>query len=299
MVIASSKIIPPEIRFVTFEWTVRDWSCAKVKPSIRQCVEIIKKAGFQVVAPWPSGEVLEATVDLGMERLSYVDANDKTYAEALQKALSMKPSRVNVQLWDHDTLPKVAVETWIKMERLAEKLGLAPDLEVHRDTCTETPEKTYEIADLYHKKTGRKLRFCFDFSHFAVVKHLSAPFAPRLLDHPDLVQLARQIHFRAFNGHHCQVPVIDSKGRLTPEGRDYLDFADELLKCWFGGAKGGEVLYVNPEQLPIVSGYGLTGFQENLWEEVKFLRDELHKLWDKNLTQWKRAQIERLSKNRR
>ncbi|MDZ4744110.1 MAG: hypothetical protein SGI98_11930 [Verrucomicrobiota bacterium] len=281
--------IPPEIRFFTFDFTVRDWSGAKVKPTIRQCVETIKKAGFKAVGPWPNPELLQATAELGMERIAYVDAKDQTYVESLQKALSMKPSRVNVQLWDHDTPPKVAVETWIKMEKLAGKLGLELDLEVHRDTCTETPEKTYEIADLYLKKTGNKLRFCFDFSHIALVKHVYPPFANRLLDHPDLVQLARQLHFRSFNGHHCQVPVIDQKGKLTPEGKDYLAFADELLKCWLKGAKGGEVLYANPEQLP-PPGYGLDGFA-TLWDEVKFMKDELQKLWDKNLVLWKKSKL--------
>ena len=73
--------------------------------------------------------------------------------------------------------------------------GLLAAIEVHRDTCTETPEKVYEIAALYQKATGKKIRFCFDFSHIAVVKHLSPPYADRLLVRPDLVQLSRQVHY--------------------------------------------------------------------------------------------------------
>lgn len=287
MSLSKGKPIPPEIRFVTFDWVVRDWSGAKIKPSTRKCVETIKKAGFQVVGPWPSPELLQATAALGMERLAYVDANESTFPAAIQKALSMKPSRVNVQLWDHDTPPEKALGTWIKMEQMAQQLSLEIDLEIHRDTCTETPEKTYRIAELYRRETGRKLRFCFDFSHIALIKHLHPPYAQRLLDHPDLVQIARQIHFRAFNGHHCQIPVIDNRGHLTLEAKDYLDFVDELLKCWFKGAKGGEVLYATPEQLP-PPGYGLTCFP-NLWEEVKRLREELERLWNKNLVLWKKS----------
>ncbi len=154
---------------------------------------------------------------------------------------------MNVQLLDHDTPPKDAVKVWLKLEAEAEKLGLNVDLEVHRDTCTETPEKTYEIADLYQKKTGKKLRFCFDFSHIAVVKHLNPPYAERLLVRPDLVQFSRQVHFRPFNGHHCQVPATDGKGNETPEFKDYLVFVDAFIACWLKGAKGGEVLYACPE----------------------------------------------------
>ena len=52
------------------------------------------------------------------------------------------------------------------------KLGLEPAIEMHRDTCTETPEKTYALADAYQKATGELLPISWDFSHFAVVKHL-------------------------------------------------------------------------------------------------------------------------------
>ena len=69
----------------------------------------------------------------------------------------------------------------------AEKIGgIVVSLEVHRDTCTETPEKTYEIAERYHRATGRMIRFNFDFSHVAVVKHLNpGNYVERLLDHPE------------------------------------------------------------------------------------------------------------------
>src|SRR6202012_834341 len=106
----------------------------------------------------------------------------------------------------------VACEVWIKTLALAEKLGLEVDLEVHRDTATETPEKTYEIAERFEKATGKPIRFCWDFSHLAVVKHVSPPYAQRLLLRPDLIQNARQMHFRPFNGHHCQIPVTNGKG---------------------------------------------------------------------------------------
>lgn len=282
----SAKNTPPQLRLFTFEWNAKNFSGIKNITTL-DALKLIKKNGFHAVGVWPNAEVLTGTIELGLERVSYVDANETTYVESLQKTLQMKPSRVNVQLWDHDTPPSVAVKTWLKMEPLAEKLGLNVDLEVHRDTCTETPEKTYEIAALYKKATGRDIRMCFDFSHFAIVKHIGTPYAARLLTHPHLIQKARQLHFRSFNGHHCQVPVLDAKGQMTPEIKDYLAFVDELIKCWLKGQKGGEILYVNPELLP-GPGYGLSTFQ-NLWKETLVLKDEIVRLWNKNIRQWKPA----------
>jgi hypothetical protein len=220
-----------------------------------------------------------------MDYVCYLNGNAK-YRESLQAAKATNPARVNVQLLDHDTLPADALKLWLKLEAEAARLGLPVDLEVHRDTCTETPEKTYELADRYKKATGRKIRFCFDFSHLAVVKHLSAPFAERLLERPDLVQFSRQVHFRPFNGHHCQVPATDGKGNETPEFKDYLDFVDAFIACWFKGAKGGEVLYACPEFGP-VGGYGLSVFA-NVWKDAILLRAKTEAIWQAHLGQWKR-----------
>src|SRR5690606_15459246 len=102
-------------------------------------------------------------------------------------------------------------------------------------------------------------------SHFAVVKHVAPPFAGRLLDKPRSIQLARQLHLRPFNGHHCQVPLTDGRGNLCREGKDYLAFVEELFSCWLKGPNGGEVLYVCPEFGPVVHGYGLSAFPD-VWE---------------------------------
>jgi hypothetical protein len=62
----------------------------------------------------------------------------------------------------------------------------------HRGTCTETPEKTYALADAYQRQTGELLPLSWDFSHFAVVKHLVPEnIVKRLLVRPDLIQRAR------------------------------------------------------------------------------------------------------------
>src|SRR6202012_1496148 len=97
----------------------------------------------------------------------------------------------------------------------------------------ETPEKFYALADAYERATGELLPTSWDFSHFAVVKHLVPEnFVERLLVRKDLVQRAQQFHFRPFNGHHVQVPITDGKGNLTQEVRDWLPFAEALLNIW-------------------------------------------------------------------
>src|ERR1019366_6139296 len=165
---------------------------------------------------------------------------------------------INVQMDNHDTPPALATRHWIRLVREAERIGgVVVSLEVHRDTCTETPEKTYEIAERYQRATGEMIKINFDFSHFAVVKHLSpGDYAARLLDHPDLVQNSEQCHFRPFNGHHCQVPVTHD-GRLTPEVRSYLAFARAVMKLWRSASSNrNRTLYACPEMGPLGGAAG-------------------------------------------
>ena len=197
-----SAVAPVLKQFANF-WTLAQQPSKEKEWSMEEKFRQAKKAGFTSMGGGAMPEVVPLCEKYGMDYVCYVDGSAKTYRQKLELAKSIKPARINVQLCDHDTLPKDAVKVWIKMAALADKMGLNADLEVHRDTCTETPEKVYEIADLYKKATGRKIRFSWDFSHISVVKHLNPPYADRLLERPDLIQLARQMHFRPFNGHHC------------------------------------------------------------------------------------------------
>jgi len=280
-----SAVAPVLKQFANF-WTLAQQPSKEKEWSMEEKFRQAKKAGFTSMGGGAMPEVVPLCEKYGMDYVCYVDGSAKTYRQKLELAKSIKPARINVQLCDHDTLPKDAVKVWIKMAALADKMGLNADLEVHRDTCTETPEKVYEIADLYKKATGRKIRFSWDFSHISVVKHLNPPYADRLLERPDLIQLARQMHFRPFNGHHCQVPATDGKGKPSAEIRFYLDFVDALLACWLKGAKGGEVLYVCPEFGPLAGGYGLQAFP-NVWKDAIVLRAKTEALWKKNLAKWK------------
>ena len=276
-----TKPAPQLKQFASF-WTLTGQPPDGPEWSVEEKVRRARQAGFDAVSGRARLDIAAAAHAAGMEFVCYLDANDRTWRERLESAAATRPARVNVQLWDHDTPPKVAVNTWIRMQPVAEKLGLEIDLEVHRDTCTETPEKTREIAERYQAATGRICRFCFDHSHPAVVKHLVPPYADRLLGDRRLVQSARQIHLRPFNGHHCQVPFTDGRGRISAEGRQYLDFVEALFALWLKGARGGETLYVCPELGPRASGYALTTFPD-VWSDAVRLRSETESLWKKQI----------------
>jgi hypothetical protein len=281
----SARHAPPVLKQFAGLWTTSNYPTAKKPWTLEERYRQAKKAGFDAIGGGATPEAVPLCEKYGLDYICYIDGNLKTYREKLEAAKKVNPARINVQACDHDTPPKEAVKLWIKMEALAQKMGLNIDLEVHRDTCTETPEKVYEIAALYQKATGKKIRFCWDFSHIAVVKHLNPPYADRLLVRPDLVQLARQLHFRPFNGHHCQVPATDGKGHESPEIKPYLEFIDALLACWLKAARGGEVLYVCPEFGPVL-GYGLTSFPD-VWKDAIFLREKTEALWKSNLRKWR------------
>ena len=282
---SAAKVAPVLKQFAGL-WTLMNQPSKEKAWSVDEQFKQAKKAGFDAIGGGPRPEAVPLCQKYGLEYVCYINGNAK-YRESLKAAKTTAPARVNVQLCDHDTPPAEATKLWLKIEQEAEKLGLEVDLEVHRDTCTETPEKTYEIADRYKKETGKKIRLCFDYSHIAVVKHLYPPFAERLLVRPDLVQLSRQVHFRPFNGHHCQIPATDGKGHETPDFAAYLEFVDAFIACWLKGAKGGEVLYACPEFGPVVSGYGLSAFP-NVWKDAILLREKTEAIWKANLRKWKK-----------
>jgi hypothetical protein len=168
----------------------------------------------------------------------------------------------------------------VTLIREADRQGVYASVEVHRDTATETPEKLYAIADGYRRATGKLLPITWDHSHIALVKHLKAEsFSPVLLARPELIRHARHFHCRPFNGHHCQVPVMDGKGRLTREFKDWLLFVEDLFKCWLAGPRPGNEIWVCPEIGPVaVHGYNLTTMPGS-WPQAVACERELAQLW--------------------
>jgi hypothetical protein len=272
----------PHIAHIANLWSLvnhpsaaREWSLDR---KIRACAE----AGFDGITTAVTPEHRRLAEKHGLAHLlGFISSsNPADFTRLLREQKEGGAVHINVQLDDHDTPPAVATRHWIKLVREAEKIGgLVPALEVHRDTCTETPEKTFEIAERFHRATGEVIKLNFDFSHFAVVKHLNASnYAARLLTHPGLLQNSDQSHCRPFNGHHCQVAVTH-RGDLTPEVRDYLTFIVEVFRCWKSAPRNRDrTLFVCPELGPYASGYNTTGLPP-AWPDAIALRRELAKAW--------------------
>jgi hypothetical protein len=275
----------PKIAHIAALWSLTDYPSLRKSWGLPRKMKAIADAGFDGAAGLLAPEHRKLADKVGLEHLLGYISSDKP-SEFMAKVRSQKEGgavHINVQLDNHDTPPAQATRDWILMERAAERVGgVVVSLEVHRDTCTETPEKTYEIAERYHRATGQMIKLNFDFSHLASVKHLAPEnYAKRLLDHPALVINSEQCHFRPFNGHHCQVPVT-FRGKLSPEVRSYLDFCLALMRLWKRSSKNKDrTLFACPEMGPTGergAGYNISGLPR-AWDDAKVLRGELERLW--------------------
>jgi hypothetical protein len=274
----------PRIAHIANLWSLvghpspaREWSLDK---KIRACAD----AGFDGITTAVTPEHRRLAEEHGLEHLlGFISSsNPEDFVRHLREQKDGGAVHINVQLDDHDTPPAIATRHWVKLVRESEKIGgLVPALEIHRDTCTETPEKTFEIAERFHRATSEMIKLNFDFSPFAVVKHLTAAnYAERLLTHPGLIQNSDQSHCRPFNGHHCEVAATH-RGALTPEVRDYLAFVVELFRCWKSAPRNrARTLFVCPELGPYSSGYNTTGLPP-AWPDAVILRRELAKAWSR------------------
>ncbi|HEY1764790.1 MAG TPA: hypothetical protein VGF85_07685 [Opitutaceae bacterium] len=278
----------PNIAHIANLWTLRGHPSKKNEWALERKLKEAAAAGFDGITTLLTAEHRRLADKHGLEHLlGFISSSEPAeFARLIAAQKAFGAMQINVQLDDHDTPPTVAAKHWLQMVRTADKIGgVVLSLEVHRDCCTETPEKTYEIAERYHAATGELIKINFDFSHFAVVKHLAPDgYAARLLDHPELVAASEQSHMRPFNGHHSQVAVTH-RGRLTPEVKSYLLFVRELMRLWRAApANRNKTLFVCPEMGPYDDkggGYNITGLPP-AWPDAVILRRELATLWNKS-----------------
>ena len=215
-------------------WSLVQYPSAKSRWSLERKVRAIKEAGFHGLATTATPKLKKLADKYGLVIIGYVaSGNAKEFHKLLKDNADNGAHYINVQLADEDTLTPEALKLTLQLMKDGEKIGCEPAVEIHRDTCTEAPEKAYALADAYRKATGKLLPMALDYSHVSVVKHLHpGNYALRLLVQPKLIQRVEQIHLRPFNGHHCQIPVTDGKGKLTPEIKDWIPFAEALFRVW-------------------------------------------------------------------
>ncbi len=275
----------PSLRQFASLWTLSEHPSSAKEWSLEKKIAAVKEAGFWGVSTLASPEVGRLAQKYKLGFIGHFGSNNpREFARLLSDCREAGAQHVNVQLGAHDTTAGEAVGLVLRLEDEAAKLGLEVSIESHRDTCTETPEKTCALADDYQKITGKLLPVTWDFSHHAVVKHLwpSDVYVPRLLARPDLIRHSQQFHFRPFNGHHCQIPVTDDHGKLAPEFKAWQPFAEALLKLWLKGNRGkAREIFVCPELGPIrPADYRLSCFPPS-WNDAVVLAGEIDRLWKK------------------
>jgi hypothetical protein len=272
----------PRLVMCATTWSMIAYPSARQEWSVARKLREIKAAGFDGVCAYITPEIKALAGELGLELMSGFDAGSVAHAmPRLKEQRDAGVRFINIQLMDHDTPPAKAAPVAVKLIEASRKLGVNVHIETHRDTATETPEKFDELARLYRKATGQLMPVTWDHSHFAVSKHMLPPdYSRRLLAWPKLIQASQMFHLRPFNSQHCQVPVTNGRGALTPEFRDYIAFVEDLFACWLAGPRPGGELWVCPE-LGMSHGYHVS-VNPHPWPDAVRARTEM-------LAAWKRA----------
>jgi hypothetical protein len=270
------------LKLVATTWTLTEYPSAKRPWSPARQVREIVEAGFEGVQARHGHPILPLARAAGLEIVGGCDFGSVAEVEPRLRALREDGAvHVNCQVADHDTPTSGALPIVRRIISAGDRLGMKPAIEVHRDTCTETPEKAFALADAYRRATGRPLRMNFDHSHPAIVKHLAPPYWARLGERLDLLRMGELIHLRPFNGHHCQIPVTDGRGRLSPEFQAWLPFCESAFAAWLAGGRGRTLLAV-PELGPRAGGYCLSAFPD-VWEDKLVAAREIRKAWGRAL----------------
>jgi hypothetical protein len=201
---------------------------------------------------------------------------DSDVLTPLRAAKELGAVAIDVQLCDYDTPLADALAVALKIRQAARDVDLPFAIETHRDTFTELPETTLALFNAYGEKTGEEMPCCLDHSHFAVIRHLAPPYWPRLREPSALIAAAKQYHLRPFNGHHCQIPVLNHAGRRTPEYRSWLEYAAEILAAAQAQPTREPILAV-PEIGNAAPAYGLSCFPDT-WKDVLVLARDLRRV---------------------
>lgn len=277
---------PPALKILINFWSLLDEADPTTEEGLRKQLRLIQEAGFDAFFSFPDLPNLKQNLDeFGLRFAGRIDSADASeFEEKIRSNLAIDCGPINCQLADDDTPVETAIELTLALMGESEKQGARVHLEVHRDTCTETPEKTAAIIAAYKETTGEAPLVNFDYSHPAVIKHLNAEeFIPRLLDDVPTFQQSNLWHIRPFNGHHCQIPITDGKGNFSPEYEDCRPFIRQTLQHWLDGPRPQNELWVCPEQGSTI-GYNLSCFP-NIWQDTVALGKDIQQVWQELLQQ--------------
>lgn len=272
----------PSLNIHISYWSLLDEAGIETEAGVRTHLEKIKEAGFNSYCGSAALPNVKALVEeYGFRYGGAFDAGSvEEFAPKIAANLAVGNGPMNCQLADDDTPVEEAIELTVALMAEAKKQGADVHLEVHRDTCTETPEKTAAIIEGYTKRVGEAPKMNFDFSHPAVVKHLlPQATVERLLtkEFVPVFQNSTLWHIRPFNAQHCQIPITDGKGNFSPEYEACRPFIRAALQCWLEAANPDAELWVVPEQ-GTTHDYNLSCFP-NVWEDTVALGKDVQKIW--------------------
>lgn len=275
----------PRLIILVNTWTLQDYPTAEAPWDLEAQMAAVKAAGFEAIsfdAGTPDRGTPGAGEALARHGLRFAGAftasHEAQFAPKIAASLALGDGPINCQLGTHDTPVERAIALATALMEEAARQGAEVHIETHRNTCTETPEKTAAIIAGVTAATGQPPRVNFDFSHPAIVKHLEYDqLAARLFDHPAAFQASTLWHMRPFNGSHCQVPVTDGKGGFSPEYRALRPFIRAVLDLWLAGPRPSGAFWVVPELGP-VPGYGISCFPKS-WEDAIVLGNDIRSIW--------------------
>lgn len=264
------------LRIVGNLWTLEDhpWT-------FEQKIRAIADAGFDDVTGNLDQNGVDLARSLGLGCVGWFWATDRaSITTHVARFRDLGIEHVTVFLGKHDTPVRETEELAILLAEAGEKAGLHLAIETHRDTGTETPEKTASILAAYRAHSGRELPVTWDFSHHALIKHLiPADWPSRLLTERANIAAAELFHFRPFNAHHAQIPVRVN-GMRAPEYDDFIEFVGQVMQLWRAApANADRTMRVCPEVGPISSGYCLSHDPEP-WSQAITLAADLKAAWE-------------------
>jgi hypothetical protein len=154
----------PAFKQVANLWSLWDYPSTSEPWSLEQQLDAVKGAGFDGFTAQLGPAHAREAEKREMFVVGYFSSGDEDgFTELLKSQKDAGARQLNVQLADHDTDPGDALRLTLRLVEEADRIGgLVPSIEVHRDTCTETPEKTYALADGYFKATGKLLPMTWD-----------------------------------------------------------------------------------------------------------------------------------------
>src|SRR5260370_21774952 len=160
----------PILRHIANLWTLVWYPSKKKEWPLKRKLCAVKEAGFDGFTAQLTSEHGKLGDQLGLIRVGYFASGQPAeFASLLRQQKEAGAHHINVQLADHDTPTRLAVRLAKKLMAEGRRVHVEPAIQVHRDTCTETPEKTCPLADGYQKATGQLLPLTCDHSHLAGV----------------------------------------------------------------------------------------------------------------------------------